>query len=185
MIRRIAIAAALAVSLALIGTTGVSTASASTTAGASLPNPVTNIVIYDGVHAAPQGPAGPLPYGWTLSTVPSTITTVNFGKLVEDTSLVWPGGNHGGTWWFSTHEAILHVFDWNQNGQVVQAQSLTTFLNQYDTAHWMAVPSLGPGVVAPTCLQWSVGPNLYYVVLNTTKTPYNWVKATPGCVPAQ
>ena len=118
MRKLLVIIAAASVVLALAGVPAVSAA----TSSARLT--FTRIVIFNGLSNKPVGPKGPLTPSWTVYPKPADITTTNFGRLVEDTSLSYVGVTHGGTWWYGTSGVILHAFYWEHGGKKVKATSL-------------------------------------------------------------
>jgi hypothetical protein len=167
-----ALAAPAAASAATVPATGANSAAT-----------VTRIVIYKGGgDKTPVGPAGPLGYNWTVSTTPDKITTTNEGTLVEDTSLVWSGGSPGGEWWYSTSQAVLHVFYWDQPGGAgkVEATNLATLLNNNNA--WF---HLGNGTYSPRCLAWTA-PDGQAQYIQLTKEGGDWkgVPAADACTTA-
>jgi hypothetical protein len=132
--------------------------------------PATRIVLFDGSHATPVGPAVQPAGKWTVSTAPAKITTTNYGTLVEDTALGHIGAcaAHCGEWWFDPRPSWVQLleFYWHKtNGRQVLATNLVPALaNNNEWAY------LGNGTYTPLCLSWLVTANniatAYYVKLN-------------------
>jgi hypothetical protein len=143
--------------------------------GANPAATITRIVIYKGGgDDTPAGPAGPLKYAWTVSKSPDKITTTNDGTLVEDTSLTSAAGTPGGEWWYSTSQAVLHAFYWDQPGGTgkVEATSLASLLNNSNA--WF---DLGNGVYSPRCLGWTA-PSGQPQFIQLTKEGGDWEKVS-------